>query len=106
MAQISDLEVTTQRDEHFSGYVQGQYPTAYLQDELPTAYNEAPFRTAAQEARPTEENWVGRLQEYLAGDLKAKENKICGIRRWRFWLGLAGTLGSLSAVTPGYRQPT
>lgn len=105
MAQIlPGLEVTTQRYEHSSGYVQNQYPTAYLQDELPTVYNEPPFRAAAQEARAREGNWDGRLEGNSAAESEANESesKICGIRRLTFWLGfVVGVLVVVAAVGGG-----
>lgn len=110
MAQIaqipSGLESDTQRNEFSLGYVtnlEDQYPTAHRQDEYPTAYNvNPPYPAAAQEARPRGENWDGRLQEKLAGELKAKESRICGVKRLTFGLGLAvGVLVVVAAVGGG-----
>lgn len=94
----SGLEIDTRQDEFPSAYVtnlQDRYPTPHRQDEYPTAYNVNP-PYPAQEARPRGEDWDGRSVEKPAGQLKAEESRICGIRRLTFWLGLA--LGALIVV--------
>lgn len=107
MAQIqSGLEIAPQPDEPSSGYgtnLQDPSPTAHRQDEYPTAYNvNPPYRAATQEARPRVEHWDGRLLETSAGELKAKESRIFGVRRLTFWLGLAvGVLIVVAAVGGG-----
>lgn len=106
MAQIpSGIEVHTQQDEFPSSYVtnsQDEYPTAHRQDEYPTAYNASPPYHAAIQAGPRGENRDARSLKKSAGELKAKESRICGVRRSNFWLGLAvGVLVVVVAVGGG-----
>ena len=99
MAQItqisSGIEVYTQQDDFPSSYVTD------LQDQYPTAYNVSPpYSAAIQEVGPRGEN--GRSMEKSAGQLKAKESRICGVKRLTFWLGLAvGVLIVVVAVGGG-----
>lgn len=85
------IEVYTRQSD-----LQDQYPTAIRQDEYPTAYDESPPYHAAttKKAESTGEH-SGSLGK-LAGELKAKRSRICGVNRLIFWLGLA--LGVLIVV--------
>lgn len=111
----SDLpprDVTALQDQYPTACGQDEYPTAFRQDEYPTACNVSrPYHAAIKEAEPTAKNG-GSLQK-SAGELKAKENRICGVSRLTFWLGLVvgvlivvvavvgGTLGSRIRKEPG-----
>lgn len=85
------IEVYTRQSD-----LQDQYPTAIRQDEYPTAYDGSPPYHAAttKEAESTGEH--GGSLGKLAGELKAKGSRICGVNRLIFWLGLA--LGVLIVV--------
>lgn len=111
----SDLlsrDVTALQDQYPTTCGQDEFPTALRQDEYPTACNVSPpYYAAIKEAKPTGEN--GGSLEKSAGELKAKENRICGVSRLTFWLGLVvgvlivvvavvgGTLGSRIRKEPG-----
>lgn len=111
----SDLlsrDVTALQDQYPTACGQDEFPTALRQDEYPTACNVSPpYHAAIKEAEPTGEN--GGSLEKSAGELKAKENRICGVSRLTFWLGLVvgvlivvvavvgGTLGSRIRKEPG-----
>lgn len=85
------IEVYTRQSD-----LQDQYPTAIRQDEYPTAYDGSqPYHAATtKEAEPTGEH--GGSLGKSAGELKAKESRICGVNGLIFWLGLA--LGVLIVV--------